>query len=233
VFSPISGTVLSREVEVGQTINAGMQTPVLFVIAEDLRRMRLSSRVDEADIGAVVPGLRATFTVDAHPDLEFASEVLAVRNVPEVEQNVVSYEVILSVDNEKMLLKPGMTAAVEVITAKHADVMLVPNKALRFSPPAEGRGFRRRGPPMPFLGPRGRGKGEKKASPLAALGEVKAGHGVVWVLPPSKGPGAPEPKPVMVRRIATDGVQTAIQSDELHPGDAVVVDQADKAQEKT
>lgn len=123
VVCPIDGIVLSREVEVGQTINAGLRTPVLFVIAEDLRRMRLSALVDEADIGKVREGQTAAFTVDAYPQRRFSSCVTAVRNVPQTDQNVVSYEVLLSVDNSDMLLKPGMTASVEIVTDDLADVL--------------------------------------------------------------------------------------------------------------
>ncbi len=232
ILSPISGTVLSREVEVGQTINAGMQTPVLFVIAEDLRRMRLSSRVDEADIGNVREGQSAVFTVDAYPGRKFNSTVTSVRNVPQTEQNVVSYEVLLSVDNKELLLKPGMTASVEIVTEKHSNVLLVPNKALRFSPPRDDMGFFRRPPGMPFLGKAGgrRGGREGKQAERRAEGRGKpaADEGVLWMLDDKGGPGAI--KPVKVRKVATDSIRTAVESERLKEGDSVIVEQAETEQ---
>ncbi len=217
IRAPISGTVLSREVEVGQTINAGMQTPVLFTIAEDLRRMRLSSKVDEADIGSIAVGQAASFTVDSYPDRSFASGVESVRNVPITNDNVVSYEVLLSVDNEDLLLKPGMTATADIVTLFLGDALLVPNRALRYSPPAKSR-MPRTPPGMSFLGG-GRDKktGEKKGNSAEARGAAGANRGRVWVLKA----GAPEP--VVVEKLATDGTNTAIAADSLAVGTEVVV----------
>ncbi len=223
IVCPINGAVLSREVEVGQTLNAGMQTPVLFIIAEDLKTMRLSSRVDEADIGKVFEGQGAAFTVDAYPGREFASTVTAVRNVPETDQNVVSYEVLLSVDNQEMLLKPGMTASVEIVTEKLTDVLLAPNKALRFSPPKGGGGFRFRGPPVPFLGRGKKGdKAQKPPNPMRKIGKLKGNQGVLWTIDPDN-PGAL--RPVKVDKLASDGIRTAVRSEDLEAGTEVVVSQ--------
>ena len=223
IVSPINGMVLSREVEVGQTINAGMQTPVLFKIAEDLRRMRLSSNVDEADIGKVGQGQAATFSVDAYPAKEFHSTVTSVRNVPNTDQSVVSYEVLLSVDNQQLLLKPGMTASVEITTEKLTDVLLIDNKALRFSPASNSNGMR--GPRMPFFGSPGRGKGAKgeKKDPTKAMGKVSENQGVLWVQD-GGGPNAAL-RPVKVIRLATDGIKTAIKTKALNEGDEVVLEQ--------
>lgn len=221
INSPIDGTVLSRQVEVGQAVNSSMQTPVLFVIAEDLSRMQLSASVDEADIGMVAVGQKAAFTVDAYADRRFASEVTSIRNVAQVDQNVVTYETLLAVDNKDLLLRPGMTATVEIISMLHADVLLVPAAALRFTPPAALDSGRRRGPPIPIIG---RSKkppavsADRKA--LVDLGEVGAGQGVVWLLERGK------PSPVKVKRIATDGTQTAVESERLKEGAQVIVDLA-------
>lgn len=221
IVAPISGNVLSREVEVGQTINAGMQTPVLFTICEDLGHMRLSSSVDEADIGVVKEGQAATFTVDAYPERTFVSEVESVRNVATVSSNVVSYEVLLSVDNSELLLKPGMTASVEIVTLLLPDALLVPNKALRFKPsdaaPARG------GPPtgLPFLGGGRGGKGGDKPTNRASLeklGKLDSRQAVVWVL---EGGAL---KPVAVEKLAADGANTAVESDALAEGALVVTD---------
>jgi HlyD family secretion protein len=231
IVCPISGTVLSREVEVGQTINAGMQTPVLFIIAEDLKTMRLSSRVDEADIGKVFEGQTATFTVDAYAGREFASSVMEVRNVPQNDQNVVSYEVLLSVDNQEMLLKPGMTASVEIVTEKLKGVLLVPNKALRFSPP-KGEGFRFRGPPVPFLGRSGNGRSGKgkKTNPMQSMGKIKGNQGVLWKIDRRGPPGALSP--VKVDKLASDGIRTAVHSEAIKERDEVVVEQPDSVNGK-
>ncbi|HUT78411.1 MAG TPA: efflux RND transporter periplasmic adaptor subunit [Polyangia bacterium] len=218
IRSPINGTVLSRLIEVGQTINAGMQTPVLFTIAEDLRRMRLSSKVDEADIGAVVVGQQASFTVDAHPDRTFASGVESVRNVAITSDNVVSYEVLLAVDNEDLLLKPGMTASAEIVTLFLGGALLVPNRALRFSPPTESR-MPRPPPGLSFLGG-GQGKkagGDRKGASQERLGALGARKGVVWVVK------AGTPEQVVVEKLASDGTNTAIASETLQAGIEVIV----------
>jgi HlyD family secretion protein len=227
IVAPISGTVLSREVEVGQTINAGMQTPVLFTICEDLGHMRLSSSVDEADIGVVKAGQTASFTVDAYPERTFDSVVESVRNVATVTSNVVSYEVLLSVDNSELLLKPGMTASVEIVTLLLVDALIVPNKALRFTPSdaAPSKGGPPRGIPrgIPFLGgPRGGKSDDKPANEaaLAKLGKLDQRQGVVWVL---EGGAL---KPIAVEKLATDGTNTAVKSDALAVGALVVVDVA-------
>lgn len=135
IESPIDGIVLSRNVEAGQTLASSFQVPVLFRIARDLSEMELSVSIDEADVGRVREGQRATFTVDAYPGKSFESTVQSLRNVPTIEQNVVTYEAVLAVNNEKRLLRPGMTATATIITETIEDVTLVPNGALRFTPP--------------------------------------------------------------------------------------------------
>jgi HlyD family secretion protein len=137
IRSPIDGVVLKRQIEPGQTVAASLQTPVLFVLAEDLRRMRLHVFVDEADIGQVREGQAATFTVDAWPNRTFPAEITQVRFAPqEVEgTSVVSYEAILAVDNAELLLLPGMTATADIVVQHISDAILVPNAALRFRPP--------------------------------------------------------------------------------------------------
>lgn len=226
ICSPIDGTVLSREVEVGQAINAGMQTPILFVIAENLKHMRLSSQVDEADIGMVRVGQPATFTVDAYPERVFASGVISIRNVPTTDQNVVSYEVLLTVDNADLLLKPGMTATVDIITEAQEGTLIVPNKALRFKPPNADGTARKRGPGrgLPLLGGgRGGPKGGSRdgSKPMDKLGKIGSGEGIVWIL---KGN---QPQPFKVKKLATDGADTAIECAELEAGAAVIVDLAE------
>lgn len=135
VRSPVRGVVLERRVEPGQAVAATFQPPVLFVLAEDLGRMELHLAVDEADIGRVEAGQAASFTVDAHPDHRFEARVREVRNAPSTVQGVVTYEVVLDVDNAERLLRPGMTASASVAIARVDDVLRVPNAALRFTPP--------------------------------------------------------------------------------------------------
>ena len=134
IVSPVDGIVLSRNVDVGQTVAATFQTPTLFVIAEDLTKMQVTASVSEADIGPMRPGLVATFTVDAHPDREFAGVVSQVRQAPVSVENVVTYDVVIDVENDDRSLKPGMTANVTIIAAVREDVLAVPARALRFRP---------------------------------------------------------------------------------------------------
>lgn len=137
IIAPIDGVVLSRLVEAGQTVTAGMQTPVLFKLAQDLRKMSLSVYIDEADIGRVREGQEASFSVDAYPDRSFPSKVISLRNEPTTEQNVVTYEAILLADNAELLLRPGMTASATITIETRSDVLGVPNAALRYTPSAE------------------------------------------------------------------------------------------------
>jgi len=142
IRAPIDGVVISRTIDVGQTVAASLQAPQLFVIANDLSQMQVETRIDEADIGRIRPGLPVTFTVDAYPDLEFNGQVTQVRLEPIVEQGVVTYTTVIRTQNKDLRLRPGMTANVSVLVAVRDDVMKVPSAALRFHPPAEAAGRR-------------------------------------------------------------------------------------------
>lgn len=137
IRSPVSGTVTSRSVDVGQTVAASLNAPTIFVIAEDLHSMQLSANVDEADIGQVTPGQIVKFTVDAFPGEQFQGSVFQVRLNPTTTQNVVTYSVIINVDNATGKLLPGMTATVSILTASHQNVLRVPAAALRINPSAD------------------------------------------------------------------------------------------------
>jgi HlyD family secretion protein len=139
IVAPVNGVVTLRNVDVGQTVAASFQAPVLFKIAEDLSRMQVHAGVDEADIGRVEPGKRATFTVPAFPEESFAATVKQVRNEPKVEQNVVTYTVVLDVDNSSLKLRPGMTANVTILLDEVHEALLVPEAALRFKPASSGK----------------------------------------------------------------------------------------------
>jgi HlyD family secretion protein len=134
IRSPVKGIVVSRNVDVGQTVAASLQAPTLFLIAQDLTRMQVNTNVSEADIGKVIEGQRVTFSVDAYPDTPFTGKVVQVRNAPITVQNVVTYDAVVEVANPELQLKPGMTANVVFIIAEHTQVLKVPNAALRFQP---------------------------------------------------------------------------------------------------
>jgi hypothetical protein len=135
VTSPIDGIVLDRRVDVGQTIAATLQSPTLFVLAEDLGRMELLADVSEADIGYLCPGQPATFTVDAYRERQFRGTVRQIRNQPRTVRDVVTYTVVVDVRNEDRLLRPGMTADINIRVVQRQDVAKIVNAALRFRPP--------------------------------------------------------------------------------------------------
>jgi HlyD family secretion protein len=136
IRSPVDGIVVSRTVDVGQTVAASFQTPTLFTIAQDLTKMQIDTSVDESDISRVQVGQAASFTVDAYPEQQFTGTVIQIRNAPIVTQNVVTYVTVIGVSNKDLKLKPGMTANVSVQTQKKDDVLKIPSAALRFKPKA-------------------------------------------------------------------------------------------------
>src|SRR5215831_11290012 len=135
ITSPIDGVVISRSVDVGQTVAASLQAPVIFQIANDLTKMQIDSNVAEADVGVVEVGQNVDFTVDAFPTRTFHGKVVQVRNAPITVQNVVTYDTVIGVDNNDLKLKPGMTANVSIIIANKDSVLQLKNAALRFRPP--------------------------------------------------------------------------------------------------
>jgi HlyD family secretion protein len=211
IISPVKGIVLSRTIEEGQTVTAGFETPVLFKLTEDLAKMRLSVYVDEADVGRVKDGQEATFTVDAFPDRVFPSKVLALRYEPKTENNVVSYEAVLSVDNADLSLRPGMTASATIVSEKKTDVLLVPNLALRFAPATAMMGGRGGPPGLSFGGP----------APAASAKAPAIKGPKLWKV----GPGN-QPVPVPVKTGATDGEFTEI-TEGVEVGARVITDVAE------
>ncbi len=149
IISPVDGTVVSRNVTMGQTVAATFQTPTLFLIATDLTKMQVDTNVSESDIGAIKEGNAARFTVDAFPNRMFQGAVAQVRQSPQTVQNVVTYDVVVGVDNTDLALKPGMTASVQVIIAERTDVVRVPDQTLRFTPGGIPIGVT----PVPATGP--------------------------------------------------------------------------------
>lgn len=135
IYSPVDGVVISRSVDIGQTVAASLSAPTLFLIANDLTHMQVKANIDEADIGKITPDVRVSFTVDAYPQDTFTGQISEVRLEPTTVQNVVTYGVIVSVENPQLKLKPGMTANLTMVVDEHNDVLTVPNAALRFNPP--------------------------------------------------------------------------------------------------
>jgi HlyD family secretion protein len=164
IRSPIDGVVIERNVDVGQTVAASLEAPVLYTIARDLRRLQVETFVDEADIGAVQPGQSVSFTVAAFPGMEFTGTVAQVRKAPQVIQNVVTYVVVITAGNDTLQLYPGMTAMVDIKVTEHRDVLRVPSAALRFRPT----------PPTPSPTPTPRRNGESEVYVLDAKGMFTA-----------------------------------------------------------
>ena len=134
IRSPVNGIVISRNVDVGQTVAASLQAPTLFTIAKDLTQMQVDTNYSEADIGRIEKGQEATFTVDAYPERTFRGRVSEIRNAPQTIQNVVTYDVVIQVENKELKLKPGMTANVTIVVAHREGVLKIPNAALRYQP---------------------------------------------------------------------------------------------------
>lgn len=204
IISPVDGIVISRNVDVGQTVSASLQAPTLFVIAENLTKMQLNASVVEADIGKVSVGQKATFTVDAFIDKKFAGEVTQVRNAPITVQNVVTYDVIIGVENSDLKLKPGMTANVSILTAYKDNTLKIPNAAFRFRPDFD--------------------KNKDTADILTTYVEStkneKRNEGgiYVWVLSKNDKPGA-----VPIKIGITDGNFTEIIDGNLKEGDQIIM----------
>jgi len=216
IHSPIDGIVLTRKVEPGQTVAAAMTAPVLFTLAEDLRRMELQVDVDEADVGKVKEGQDARFHVDAWPGETFPARVVRVGWGSQTKDQVVSYLTILEVKNDALMLRPGMTATAEITTARRGGVLLVPNAALRFSPPA-GQAAARRSV-LASLMPR------PPAPPPKAVSEVAARDGTrtVWHLRDG------QPQPVRVKVLGSNGQVAEVRAAEgevpLQPGMELIVE---------
>jgi len=194
ILSPVDGTVISRSVDVGQTVAASFQTPTLFSIAQDLTKMQINTSVDEADIGKIQTGQEVSFTVDAYPDTLFAGKVSEVRNSPTTVSNVVTYDVIIKVDNPQLKLKPGMTANVSITIETRKDVLRISNAALRFKP-ADVKG---------------------KSDINKDKQDMKGTK--VWILEKGK------PKPVKVTIGLSDGNYTEISAGELKAGQEIITD---------
>ena len=224
IKSPIDGVVISRSVDVGQTVAASLSAPTLFTIAEDLSKMQVDTFVAEADVGKLQPGTTATFTVDAFPGRRFQGKVREIRNAPQTVQNVVTYDAVIDVDNPNLELKPGMTANVTVIVAEKDDVLRVPNAALRFRPGPEVTGSASAGPPggrpprgsWPRSSASPAGSGEMASPEDGADPRTRGDRKTVYVLVNGI------PKPMRIRTGITDGNNTELLDGELAEGAEVI-----------
>ena len=202
IRAPVDGVVVSRNVDVGQTVAASLQAPTLFQIAQDLTKMQVDTNVDEADVGRVRVGQAVTFTVDSFPGQTFAGDVVQVRKAPQVVQNVVTYDVVVSAPNPELTLLPGMTANVRIVTDRRESALKVPNGALRFRP--AGAAADVAPPSLPSAGSRA---------------EVVRGlAGQVWVLDPGG-----KLRAVPLRLGVSDGVVTEVLDGDLRDQQEVVV----------
>lgn len=245
IISPVDGVVLSRAVDVGQTVAASLQAPTLFTIAEDLSRMQIDTAVAEADVGRLTEQMKATFTVDAFPGKTFEGVVRQVRNAPTTTSGVVTYDAVIDVENPDKVLRPGMTANVTFVLAQVADAIKIPNAALRFKPTREqlmavreqlGGGSGGSGRWGGSGGPGGR-SGNREGGPGGAGGPPGMGG--------AGGPGGPggevrqrdfgdkkpvyklvdgRPKMVLVKPGLTDGSSTEMLEGDLQPGDQLVTE---------
>jgi len=213
IRSPIDGVVLTRKIEPGQTVAAAFQAPVLFTLAEDLTQMELHVDVDEADIGQVKEGQEAEFTVSAYLDRTFQARIVQTRYASETVDGVVTYETVLKVDNADLSLRPGMTATADITVQKVQNALLVPNAALRFSPPAQGTKRASRGlVGMMLPGP------PRFNTPEEAVVDANKKQQTLWVLQDG------QPTAVAVTIGATDDTMTEILSGDVQPGAPVIVD---------
>ncbi len=218
IHSPINGVVLTRSVDPGQTVAASLQAPELFLLAEDLAKMQLNVDVDEADVGLVQTGQDATFTVDAYPDRKFPAKIRRVSYGSATTGGVVTYETVLDVDNSDLTLRPGMTATATIVVKKIENAVLIPNTALRFTPPQEA-----------MAGAETQSSGESLVSkilphPPRAPAKTKNGSAkdtsqpVVWTLHGGQLTAVP------VKLGSSDGSMTEILEGDVSPGMELVVD---------
>lgn len=195
IVSPVDGTVVARNITIGQTVAASFQTPTLFLIATDLTKMQVDTNVSESDIGAIKEADPATFSVEAFTDRAFRGTVVQVRQAPQTVQNVVTYDVVVGADNAQFLLKPGMTATVSIVTSRHERVLRIPNQALRFSP-----------------------GGLRAAQPAPSQAAASAGgNAQVWVL------RGGTPVAVSITTGLADDTHTEVLAGDLHSGDQVII----------
>ena len=219
IRAPVDGIVIKKSVEPGQTVAASLQAPEMFVIARNLADMQVETAIDEADVGRLQVGQEATFTVDAFPGKRFKGEVKQVRKAAQVVSNVVSYTVVVSASNPDLILLPGMTANVRIVTAQKDKVLKVANAALRFRPPSADE----------KSAPAGRQPGNGAGMGGSGMGRGRAGSGTgkLWILGGNGKPTAAE-----VKTGINDGNQTELLETDLQEGREVIVGMNTTAEKK-
>ena len=232
IFSPVDGIVISRDVDVGQTIAASMSAPTLFNIATDLSQMQVKASVDEADIGSISEDAKVTFTVDAYPNSLFEGKIAEIRLNPQTVQNVVTYSVILSIQNRELRLKPGMTASIKIMVAERNSVLKVPNAAIRYHLPGTpapsfgatlgseetSKAIARPGAGISLPQAPGQKWNPEEKLRFATFDQVQSHPGRVFILGTDK---KPVEKSVMLG--LSDGAMTEVLSGELKANDEVIV----------
>ena len=203
IVSPIVGTIVSRNVEIGQTVAAGSDTPPLFLIAADLTLIYVDANVDEKDIGEVRPGNKGTFAVESFPSHSFTGEVTRIRPSPQTVQNVATYEVVIGVPNPDLLLKPGMMVTISIVVDRRDDVLRAPNRALRYSP-------------RDLTVPNGAGNSSASSD----------GWSQLWILRDGK------PTAITIQLGLDDGAYREIVKGDLQPGDELIIGESDGVLEK-
>lgn len=214
IVSPIDGIVLSRDVDTGATVAASLEAPTLFTLAGDLRQMELQVSIDEADVGQVAVGQAATFTVDAFPDQRFPAEITSIRYAAETVSDVVTYKGILSVSNDDLLLRQGMTATADIVVQSVKNGLLIPNAALRYSPPATAATETNGGGSGVFSLFR-----PPRETPQSAP-EPEGSERTIWLLRNGV------PVAVNIEIGASDGQNTVVVKGDVKEGDQVITDQA-------
>jgi HlyD family secretion protein len=241
IYAPVDGMVISRNVDVGQTVSASLSAPTLYVIANDLAKMQIDALVSEADIGGIETNQHVSFTVDAYPLRTFQGTVLQIRNSPQTNQNVITYDTVIKVDNSDLKLRPGMTANVSITTAERDDVLRIPNSALRFhmadtstnnSSASGASGGRTNAGPGARVG--GGGEGGGRRSEAGGGGGGRPGSGghargerstrTVYVLE-TDATGKQTAKPTQIKIGISDAINTEVLSG-LKAGDQVIIGQS-------
>ena len=222
ITSPVDGIVVSRNIDVGQTVAASLSAPTLFLIANDLSKMQVDTNVSEGDVGNVWVDQDVTFTVDAYPTRRFSGKVLQVRNAAIMVQNVVTYDAVVGVNNKELLLKPGMTANVQFLVSHKSGVLKIPNAALRFRPPSERQPAQATVADQSAGGAPAPGGARRNGAPNAAQGQrnregARARQGTVYVLRDQKA------VPIRVRLGISDGSNTEIVDSDLKESDSVIL----------
>jgi HlyD family secretion protein len=222
IHSPIDGVVISRSVDVGQTVAASLQAPVLFTIAEDLKKMQVHTSVAEGDVGRLTQGMATWFTVDAFPGQRFKGKISQIRNAAQTVQNVVTYDAVIDVENDDLRLRPGMTATTTIVYAEKSDVLAIPNAAIRFKPSAEVASAvasaAASGGPAASLSVTAAGGAAPAAKAHQHRGGGQSSSLQLYLLRGGR------PESIEVKPGLTDGTITEVSGGDLKEGDLVIVE---------